>query len=124
MSARDAYELEFKYSGEERADKLEKIRNNLENKKADLTIISSLDDIMWTLNLRGNDVTCNPVALSYLIVLKDKSILYINKDKSEINKDIQDVVNIKDEDLTNKINISKNMLIYYVKKHKSKKVPK
>ena len=52
------------------------------------------------------------------------NFLYINKDKSEINKDIQDVVNIKDEDLTNKINISKNMLIYYVKKHKSKKLPK
>ena len=52
------------------------------------------------------------------------NFLYIDKNKEEINKDIQDVINIKDEDLTNKINISKNMLIYYVKKHKSKKVPK
>ena len=52
------------------------------------------------------------------------NFLYIDKNKKEINKDIQDVINIKDEDLTNKINISKNMLIYYVKKHKSKKVPK
>ena len=52
------------------------------------------------------------------------NFLYIDKNKNEINKDIQDVVNIKDVDLNNKINISKNMLIYFVKKHKSKKVPK
>ena len=52
------------------------------------------------------------------------NFLYIDKNKNEINKDIQDVVNIKDIDLNNKINISKNLLIYYVKKHKSKKVPK
>ena len=52
------------------------------------------------------------------------NFLYIDKNKNEINKDIQEVVNIKDVDLNNKINISKNMLIYFVKKHKSKKVPK
>ena len=52
------------------------------------------------------------------------NFLYIDKDKNEINKEIQEIVNIKDEDLNNKINISKNMLIYFVKKHKSKKVPK
>ena len=52
------------------------------------------------------------------------NFLYIDKNKNEINKDIQEVVNIKDVDLNNKINISKNLLIYYVKKHKSKKLPK
>ena len=52
------------------------------------------------------------------------NFLYIDKAKNEINKDIQDVINIKDVDLNNKINISKNLLIYFVKKHKSKKVPK
>ena len=52
------------------------------------------------------------------------NFLYIDKNKNEINKDIQDVINIKDVDLNNKINISKNLLIYFVKKHKSKKVPK
>ena len=52
------------------------------------------------------------------------NFLYIDKNKKEMNRDIQDVVNIKDIDLSNKINISKNMLIYFVKKHKSKKVPK
>ena len=52
------------------------------------------------------------------------NFLYIDKNKNEINKEIQEIVNIKDVDLNNKINISKNMLIYFVKKHKSKKVPK
>ena len=52
------------------------------------------------------------------------NFLYIDKNKNETNKEIQEIVNIKDVDLNNKINISKNMLIYFVKKHKSKKVPK
>ena len=55
---------------------------------------------------------------------ESSNFLYIDKNKNEINKDIQDVVNIKDADLNNKINISKNLLIYFVKKHKSKKLPK
>jgi hydroxymethylpyrimidine/phosphomethylpyrimidine kinase len=50
--------------------------------------------------------------------------LYINQDGKEINRDIQDAMNGNDRDLTNKIKISKNMLIYFVKTHKSKKVPK
>ena len=50
--------------------------------------------------------------------------LYINHDGKEINRDIQDAMNGNDKDLANKIKISKNMLIYFVKTHKSKKVPK
>ncbi len=87
MSHEAAYELDTKYAGEERLSKLEKIRENLEAKSADLTVISSLDDIMWTLNLRGNDVTCNPVILSYLLVDDAKAILYLNE--SVLNEDIK-----------------------------------
>ena len=50
--------------------------------------------------------------------------LYINQDRKEINRDIQDAINGNDKDLINKIKISKNLLIYFVKTHKSKKVPK
>ena len=50
--------------------------------------------------------------------------IYINQDGKEINRDIQDAINGNDKDLINKIKISKNMLIYFVKTHKSKKVPK
>ena len=55
---------------------------------------------------------------------ESSKFLYINKEKKEINEDIRDAVDINDVDLNNKIKISKNMLIYFVKKHKSKKVPK
>ena len=50
--------------------------------------------------------------------------LYINQDRKEINRDIQDAINGNDKELINKIKISKNLLIYFVKTHKSKKVPK
>ena len=50
--------------------------------------------------------------------------LYINDERKEINRDIQEAINGKDQDLINKIKISKNLLIYFVKTHKSKKVPK
>lgn len=78
LSSERGYELEVKYAGEDRNLKIEKIRNNLIKKEADFTVISSLDDIMWALNLRGNDVTCNPVILSYLLVDLDKVVLYLN----------------------------------------------
>ena len=79
LSHEAGYELDLKYAGEERKSKLKKIRQNLLDKNADLTVISSLDDIMWTLNLRGNDVTCNPVILSYLVVDSAKAVLYLNE---------------------------------------------
>lgn len=87
LSHEPAYELDLKYSGKSRFDKLSEIRENLEKKNANLTILSSLDDIMWTLNLRGNDVTCNPVVLSYLVVSRDKAVLYLNEDV--LNDDIK-----------------------------------
>ncbi|MCR5787068.1 MAG: aminopeptidase P family protein [Acholeplasmatales bacterium] len=78
LSCEPAYELDYEFSGQERRDKLAMIQDNLVKKNANVTYISSLDDIMWTLNLRGNDVTCNPVVLSYLAVYQDKAILYVN----------------------------------------------
>ncbi len=80
ISHEPGYELDVKYAGESRYDKIKKIQANLERKGADLTVISSLDDIMWILNLRGNDVKCNPVILSYLVVHKAKVVLYVNED--------------------------------------------
>jgi len=79
LSHEDGYELDIKYAGVSRFDKLRSLQKNLEEKNADLTILSSLDDVMWTLNLRGNDVICNPVILSYLVIYRDKSVLYLNE---------------------------------------------
>lgn len=80
LSHNPVYELDFKYAGETRKDKILKLQNHLRDSNADLSVISSLDDIMWLLNLRGNDVKHSPVALSYVIVYQDKVDLYIQDD--------------------------------------------
>lgn len=79
LSSEPGYELDNKYAGEDRMSKLQKVKENLVKNDADYTVISSLDDIMWTLNLRGNDVTCNPVILSYLLVEENRTVLYLNQ---------------------------------------------
>lgn len=65
------------YSGESTSSKLNKVRGYLEEKEADYLFISKLDDIMWLFNIRGNDVKCNPVALSYTLIGKENIFLYI-----------------------------------------------
>lgn len=79
LSAKKAFELDIKYAGVSRKDKINNLQNTLRNHGYDATVISSLDDIMWLYNLRGNDVESTPVALSYTIVYQDKAVLYINK---------------------------------------------
>lgn len=71
----------LEYAGESTRDKLARIRNALRQRHADGMLMSSLDDIAWTLNLRGTDVHCNPVFVSYLLVSSKDAILYINKVK-------------------------------------------
>lgn len=69
------------YAGETAREKLGRIRRALRDRHADGMLMAALDDIAWTLNLRGTDVHCNPVAVSYLLISTDKAILYINKVK-------------------------------------------
>ena len=71
----------LEYAGESTRDKLARIRKALRQRHADGMLMSSLDDIAWTLNLRGTDVHCNPVFVSYLLVSSKDAILYINKVK-------------------------------------------
>ncbi|MDE7326380.1 MAG: aminopeptidase P family N-terminal domain-containing protein, partial [Lachnospiraceae bacterium] len=71
--------LDLSCTGKSRADKLSDIRGEMAKKKADYFILSSLDDIAWLLNIRGGDVDCNPVVLSYLAVTGDSAILFINE---------------------------------------------
>lgn len=71
----------LEYAGESTRDKLARIRKALRQQHADGMLMSSLDDIAWTLNLRGTDVHCNPVFVSYLLVSSKDAILYINKVK-------------------------------------------
>ena len=71
----------IKYAGIETKEKIKKIRLFLNENKADGIFISTLDDIAWTLNMRGSDTHCNPVFVSYLLVTTNKTIIYINKVK-------------------------------------------
>ena len=71
----------MEYAGESAADKLTRIRHALRTVHADGMLVSALDDIAWTLNLRGTDVHCNPVFVSYLLISPTSATLYINKEK-------------------------------------------
>ena len=69
------------YAGETAHDKIVRIREALRKQHADGMLMASLDDIAWTLNLRGTDVHCNPVFVSYLLISSKEVTLYINKKK-------------------------------------------
>lgn len=71
----------LKWAGKSVESKLEKIREVLKKESATSHIISSLDDVAWTLNLRGSDVECNPVFLSYLLITLDEAKLFVNIEK-------------------------------------------
>ena len=60
-------------------EKLEEVRKKMEEKEASNLVLSKLDDIMWLFNIRGGDVECNPVALSYAVITKDNSYLFLQK---------------------------------------------
>ena len=71
----------MEYAGESCHDKIGRIRQALREKHADGMLMAALDDIAWTLNLRGSDVHCNPVFVSYLLISPKIVTLYINKVK-------------------------------------------
>ena len=71
----------LEYAGETTASKLSRIGTALRSLHADGMLVSALDDIAWTLNLRGGDVHCNPVFVSYLLISPKTVTLFVNDDK-------------------------------------------
>ncbi len=71
----------LQYAGETAASKISRIRKALRQLHADGMLVSALDDIAWTLNLRGTDVHCNPVFVSYLLISSDQVSLYVDGEK-------------------------------------------
>lgn len=69
------------FAGETVDDKIQRIRKALREHHADGILVSALDDIAWTLNLRGIDVHCNPVFVSYLLISSDQVSLFVNPKK-------------------------------------------
>jgi len=74
-------EYPLTYAGEAANVKIARIRQALRKLHADGMLMAALDDIAWTLNLRGTDVHCNPVFVSYLLISSTSVTLYINKEK-------------------------------------------
>lgn len=79
LDAWPAYELDVRFAGESRADKLARVRAELAKQEADCLILTSLDDIAWLLNIRGGDVAYNPVVRSYFLLEKNGGILYMDQ---------------------------------------------
>ena len=82
----------LEYAGETLASKVARIRKSLRELHADGMLVSALDDIAWALNLRGTDVHCNPVFVSYLLIESDKVSLFVddNKLSPEVKQYLQD----------------------------------
>jgi len=77
----DIFVHELKYAGKTTQEKVSQVREKMAEKYIDYYIISSLDDIAWLFNLRGNDISNNPVFLSYAVITKDQVYLYVNAEK-------------------------------------------
>lgn len=79
LSAEPVRILEEKYSGKSTKDKIADVRRVMEKKGANLHLLTSLYDIAWLLNVRGNDISYVPVVLSYLALSMEKCIWYVQK---------------------------------------------
>ncbi|MDU1414330.1 MAG: aminopeptidase P family protein [Clostridium sp.] len=107
---------EVKYAGKTLLEKLSQVRDELQRESVDNFLLASLDDIAWLLNLRGNDVKCNPVFLSYLLLEKESCTLYIDKEKLD-NKVItylnENGVEIKEyEDIINDLKKLRGSIVF------------
>ncbi|MEG0189810.1 MAG: aminopeptidase P family protein [Lachnospiraceae bacterium] len=81
LSTEPAFFLEEKYSGESTASKLSRVREAMKEVNANAHVITSLDDLCWLLNIRGNDVAFSPLVLGYAIVYMDGVDLFVDKNK-------------------------------------------
>ena len=87
-----AFIYDVKYAGKSCGEKVAAIRTELKKKGIYALFSSSLDEIAWTLNLRGSDVHCNPVIVSYLLVTQDEVVYFISPEKitQEVNEYLQE----------------------------------
>lgn len=81
LSKAPAWELDVQYAGRTRKDKLEALRADVQKTGADCYILTSLDDLAWLLNIRGDDVACCPVVLGYLLMDAETIRLYTDEAK-------------------------------------------
>ncbi|MBZ7939172.1 aminopeptidase P family protein [Campylobacter sp. W0014] len=132
------YEHKIKYCGYSRQEKIKQIREKMQDLNAQSHLISSLDDIAWITNLRGNDIEYNPVFLSYLFISQKTILLFIDKNKidlkleKKLNQDgiyiknyceiYQEIQKLRDTNLLIEPTKTTALLIQYL--HKSVKIIK
>lgn len=85
-SKNPVYTHPIERAGQTTSDKITAIREKMQKKDTSALVINTLDDIAWILNLRGSDVECNPVFLSYLFITQEKAIVFV--DTSRLNADV------------------------------------
>ncbi len=78
LSREKAFRLAEKYAGKSTAKKLSQIREEMKRQGADTHVVASLDDIAWIYNIRGNDIACTPLVLSYSIITQSSAALFLN----------------------------------------------
>ena len=105
----EIYPLE--YAGERTHEKLERIRRALRQHHADGMLMAALDDIAWTLNLRGSDVHCNPVFVSYLLISSTSATLFINKKK--LSAEVTDYLQAEGVGIDDYENVDKGLADYF-----------
>lgn len=93
LSKEKVWELDVKYTGVTREEKFVQLREKMKEAGADVFALTSLEEIAWLLNLRGNDVMCNPVFLSYMIIRNEDVTLYVEESilSDEIKKQLERV---------------------------------
>ena len=101
----------LQYAGEPAKAKIARLRQALRAHHADGMLMASLDDIAWTLNLRGTDVHCNPVFVSYLLVSTTVATLYINKVK--LTPEIETYLNAEGVSVDDYENVTRGLKNYF-----------
>ena len=80
MSCEPIWSLDVKYAGKSTVEKLSDLRDAMKKNKAQIHLMTALDEIAWLFNLRGNDIVNNPVFLSYALITQDEVYLYVQKE--------------------------------------------
>ena len=117
LPAEPVYVHDIAYAGKERVEKISEVRTTMEKEGADYHLITTLDDIGWLLNLRGSDVTYNPVFIAYVLIEKDGVKVFTNPDKysADLRATLkQDNIELIDYETINSYlsNISKDSVLF------------
>ena len=79
ISTEPVWELDTNYSGKSREEKLSDVREKMRAERADVLLLTALDEIAWLLNLRGNDVKYTPVFMAYMLVMQEQAVLCVHE---------------------------------------------